>query len=51
MKFEISELITIGAVIAVLGGFYYNTEHRLEMLEQQIQSVKKTIDKKKKVKK
>lgn len=51
MKLEISELITIGAIIAVLGGFYYNTQHRLEMLEQEIQSVRKMVEKKKKVKK
>ena len=51
MKFEISELVTIGAIIAVLGGFYYNTEHRLEKLEQQIQSIKKTTERKNKAKK
>jgi len=33
MKFELKELITILGVAALLGGFYYTTEHRLSDLE------------------
>jgi len=46
MRFELSQLITIGSIIAVLGGFYYNTQYRLDALEEQVQTLKKTINKK-----
>jgi hypothetical protein len=36
MKVELSQVITIGTIIAVLGGFYYTTQHRLDKLEQQV---------------
>jgi hypothetical protein len=45
MKFEVSQLITIGTIIAVLAGFYYTTQHRLDILEEQVESLKKTINK------
>jgi hypothetical protein len=51
MKFELSQVITIGTVIAVLGGFYYTTQHRLDNLEQQVATIKKSINKKNKGKK
>ncbi len=51
MKFELSQVITIGTIIAVLGGFYYTTQHRLDKLEQQVVSLKKSINKKNKGKK
>jgi len=51
MKFDLSQMITIGTIIAVLGGFYYNTEHRLDNLEKQVQALKKTSNKKNKAKK
>jgi hypothetical protein len=46
MKFELSQVITIGTIIAVLGGFYYTTQHRLDKLEQQVIALKKSISKK-----
>ena len=44
MKFELSQVITIGTVIAILGGFYYTTQHRLDKLEEQVESLKKTVN-------
>jgi len=51
MKFELSQIITIGTIIAVLAGFYYTTQHRLDTLEQQVVAIKKSINKKNKGKK
>jgi hypothetical protein len=45
MKLEISQLITIGTIVAVLAGFYYTTEHRLNILEEQVEGLKKSINK------
>ena len=36
---DIKTLLTIGGIIAVLGGFYYSTQHRLSSLEGKIEHV------------
>ena len=41
---DIKTLIAIGALIATLGGFYYSTQHRLNNLEDQIDSITQQID-------
>mgnify|MGYP001391088625 CR=1 FL=1 len=49
MKIELSQLITILSVAAVLGGFYYGTQLRLDHLEEQVTSCSadvKTLEKK-----
>jgi len=51
MKLEISQLVTIGTVIAVLAGFYYTTQHRLDHLEEEVESLRRSISKKNKGKK
>jgi septation ring formation regulator EzrA len=44
MTFDIKTLITVAGVIAVLGGFYYSTQHRLESLESQLNHVSSQLD-------
>ena len=51
MKIDLSQAITIGTVIAILAGFYYTTQHRLDKLEQQVETLKKSINKKNRNKK
>ncbi len=46
MKLEISQMITIGTILVMLAGFYYTTQHRLDALEQQVENLKKSINKK-----
>ena len=46
MKIELSHVISVGAIVALLGGFYYTTQHRLDNLEEQVESLKKSVDKK-----
>ena len=41
---DIKTLLTIGGVVAVLGGFYYSTQHRLTSLEDKIEHVSQQID-------
>ena len=43
MKLEISQLITIGTIVTVLAGFYYTTQHRLDALETQVETLKKSV--------
>jgi len=45
MTFDVKTLITVGGVIAILGGFYYSTQHRLESLEGQLDHVSSQLDK------
>jgi len=45
MKLDISQLITIGTIVALLAGFYYTTQHRLDTLEIQVETLKKSISK------
>jgi hypothetical protein len=44
MTFDIKTLITVGGCIALLGGFYYSTQHRLESLEEQLIQVSSQLD-------
>tara|TARA_E500000331_G_C17142226_1_gene663274 strand:- start:110 stop:298 length:189 start_codon:yes stop_codon:yes gene_type:complete len=41
---DIKTLLTIGGIIAVLGGFYYSTQHRLSSLEGKIEHVSEQLD-------
>ena len=41
---DIKTLLTIGGIIAVLGGFYYSTQHRLSSLEGKIEHVSGQLD-------
>ena len=46
MKFtlDIKTLLSVGGVIALLGGFYYSTQHRLTSLEGKIEAVSAKLD-------
>jgi len=46
MKIELSHVISVGAIVALLGGFYYTTQHRLDHLEEQVENLKKSVNKK-----
>ena len=39
MKFDLKTMITILTAAAVLGGFYYTTQHRLDHLEDKIEEL------------
>ena len=41
---DMRTLLTIGGIIAVLGGFYYSTQHRLSSLEDKIEHVSTQLD-------
>tara|TARA_B100000427_G_C15178587_1_gene450517 strand:- start:424 stop:582 length:159 start_codon:yes stop_codon:yes gene_type:complete len=43
MKLDIKTLISLLTIAAVLGGFYYTTQNRLDSLEQEVTSLKKQI--------
>jgi len=43
MKLDIKTLITLLTIAATLGGFYFTTQTRLDILEQEITQVKKQI--------
>jgi len=36
MKLDLKTLITMGGILAVLGGFYFTTQLRLDSLEEKI---------------
>jgi cell division protein FtsL len=44
LTLDIKTLIAIAGIIAMLGGFYYSTQHRLNSLELQIEDVSQKID-------
>tara|TARA_R100001082_G_scaffold74772_1_gene43215 strand:- start:184 stop:378 length:195 start_codon:yes stop_codon:yes gene_type:complete len=44
LTLDIKTLITVGGLIAVLGGFYYSTQHRLSSLEASLDSVSAQLD-------
>ena len=44
MTLDIKTLLTIGGIVAVLGGFYYSTQHRLGHLEGKIERVSQQLD-------
>ena len=39
IKLDLKTLITVGGVIAVLGGFYFTTQLRLDSLEEKIEEI------------
>jgi len=41
---DIKTMIAIGGLIALLGGFYYTTQHRLSVLEEQVQQALQVSD-------
>ena len=41
IKVDIKFLITIGAIVAALGGFYYTTSFRIEALEEKVAALEK----------
>lgn len=41
---DIKTLIAVGSIIAVLGGFYYSTQHRLNSVETKIETLSEKID-------
>jgi hypothetical protein len=43
MKLDIKTLITLLTIAAVLGGFYYTTQSRLDSLEQEVSQLHKQI--------
>ena len=44
IKLDIKTLITAAGIVAVLGGFYYSTQYRLVLLENQINEIGQKID-------
>jgi hypothetical protein len=43
MKFDIKTVITIITAAAVFGGFYYTTQHRLDLLEGKMEQLETDI--------
>jgi hypothetical protein len=43
MKVDIKTIITLGALLVPLVGFYYTTNMRLDSLEEKIQQVQKQV--------
>ena len=41
---DLKTLITIGGLVAILGGFYYSTQHRLSSLEDKISHISEQQD-------
>ena len=41
---DIKTMIATGGLIALLGGFYYTTQHRLSVLEEQVQQALQVSD-------
>ena len=44
LTLDIKTLITVCGVIAMLGGFYYSTQYRLDSLEDQITKISQKLD-------
>ena len=44
MTIDIKTMITAAGIIAVLGGFYYSTQYRLVMLEEQMNEISQKLD-------
>tara|TARA_B100000678_G_C18179855_1_gene490706 strand:+ start:552 stop:701 length:150 start_codon:yes stop_codon:yes gene_type:complete len=45
MKLDIKTVITLLGIAAMMGGFYYTTEMRLDSLESKVASLAKKINK------
>lgn len=48
-KLDVKTIITLLTIASALGGFYYTTQMRLDSLEQEVASLKKTDSKLKKL--
>ena len=48
MELNIGTILTIGGVIAVLGGFYYTTQHSLNNIESELERIEKIAKRKNK---
>ena len=44
LTLDIKTLITVCGIIAMLGGFYYSTQYRLDDLEDQITKISQKLD-------
>ena len=44
ISLDIKTILTVGGLIALLGGFYYSTQYRLSSLEDKIESVDRKMD-------
>ena len=44
LTLDIKTILTIGGIIALLGGFYYSTQHRLGSLEEAVTLVSEQLD-------
>ena len=44
LTLDIKTILTIGAAVAVLGGFYYSTQHRLASLEGRLGEISSQLD-------
>lgn len=44
IKLDVKTLITVGTIIAVLGGFYFTTELRLGSLESEVQNLTAKVE-------
>ena len=40
MKFDLKTLITLAGIIMLMGGFYYTTQLRLEILENEVRALR-----------
>jgi len=49
MKIDIKTMMSILAAAAILGGFYYTTQHRLDLLEADIADLETEITKVRKI--
>ena len=48
LELNLTTILTIGGVVAVLGGFYYTTQHRLDYIESELERIEKIAKRKKK---
>jgi len=48
LELNLTTILTIGGIIAVLGGFYYTTQHRLDHIEAELERIEKIAKRKKK---
>jgi|TARA_R110000824_G_scaffold252220_1_gene440973 hypothetical protein len=44
LTLDVKTILTIGGIIALMGGFYYSTQHRLESLENSVTMVSEQLD-------
>ncbi len=41
---DLKTLIAAGTIVAVMGGFYYSTQHRLSSVEEKLEDVSGKLD-------